>query len=89
MLIALAIATSIDALVTGVLFVTEPIPLFILDLVIIGLVSFIFSIGGNTIGIFMGKHLPINMKLVGGLLLIGIGVKIFLEHTNFLSNLFS
>ncbi|MBP5423581.1 MAG: manganese efflux pump [Paludibacteraceae bacterium] len=89
MLIALAVATSIDALVTGLLFVTEPIHLFILDLVIIGVVSFIFSVVGNTIGIFMGKHLPINMKLVGGLLLIGIGLKIFLEHTNFLSNLFS
>lgn len=89
MLAALAVATSIDALVTGVLFVTEPIPLFIFDLAIIGMVSFIFSVVGNTIGIFMGKHLPINMKLVGGLLLIGIGLKIFLEHTNFLSNLFS
>lgn len=88
-LIVLSIATSIDALATGFVFITESTSTFIFALCMIGLASFLFSVIGNIIGIYAGKHLPINMELVGGLVLIGIGVKIFCEHMGYLSNLFS
>ena len=87
-LILLSIATSIDALATGFVFITETTETFIFALTMIGLASFMFSVAGNVLGVYAGKHLPINMKLIGGLVLIGIGVKIFLEHTGFLSNFF-
>lgn len=79
-LIFLAVATSIDALATGLVFLTEKVETFIFALVMIGLFSFGFSVAGNAIGIYLGKHLPVNMEMVGGFVLIGIGVKILLEH---------
>lgn len=87
-LVFLAIATSIDALATGLVFITESLSCFLFALLMIGLFSFGFSVLGNAIGVFAGKHLPLNMELVGGLVLIGIGVKIFCEHTGVLSSLF-
>lgn len=84
-LILLAIATSIDALATGLVFITETIPTFVFALMMIGLFSFALSVAGNLVGLYLGRHLPVNMELVGGLVLIGIGVKIFLEHTALLS----
>ncbi len=79
-LIFLAIATSIDALATGLIFLTETVSTFIFALVMIGLFSFGLSLAGNAIGIYLEKHLPVNMEMVGGFVLIGIGVKILLEH---------
>lgn len=87
-LVLLAIATSIDALATGLVFITETTSRFLFALLMIGLFSFGFSVLGNAIGVFAGKHLPVNMEMVGGLVLIGIGVKIFCEHTGILSYLF-
>lgn len=87
-LILLSIATSIDALATGFVFITETAETFIFALTMIGFASFMFSVAGNVLGVYVGRHLPVNMKLIGGLVLIGIGVKIFLEHTGFLSNIF-
>lgn len=88
-LVFLAIATSIDALATGLVFITETSSTFVFALIMIGLASFLFSVMGNLIGIKAGKHLPFNMELVGGLVLIGIGLKIFFEHTGLLSVIFS
>ncbi len=78
-LLLLAIATSIDALATGIIFV--PTPEIIWQAVsIIALVSFIFAGVGYTIGIFCGKRFHFNVELFGGLILIAIGLKIFIEH---------
>ena len=82
-LFMLAIATSIDALATGVVFLSESVSTFLFALLMIGLASFLFSVVGNAIGIYARRHLPVNMELVGGIVLIAIGVKIFLEHTLF------
>lgn len=78
-LVTLAIATSIDALATGIVFV--PYPAYILIAVsIIGGISFIFSFIGMAIGIHFGKRFHFNVEILGGIILIGIGLKILLEH---------
>ncbi len=78
-LVLLAIATSIDALATGIIFVPTPEVIW-LGVAVIGGVSFVFSIAGFYIGAFLGKHIHLNIELIGGIILIGIGLKIFLEH---------
>ncbi len=76
----LAVATSIDAAATGILFV--PIPGFIwIAISVIGAVSFLFTIGGCSLGILVGKKMEkINVELFGGIILILIGIKILVEH---------
>jgi len=79
---ALAIATSIDALALGISFsildVDITYPAFI-----IGLVTFIFSFAGLTIGVKVGNRFGSKVEIVGGLILIAIGLKVLLEHTVF------
>ena len=77
-LFVLAVATSIDALATGVIFIPCPERLW-LGISIIALGSFIFSIVGYLIGVFVGSKFKLNVELIGGLILIGIGLKIFIE----------
>jgi len=77
-LLVLAVATSIDALATGVIFIPVPERLWI-GVGIIGLVSFLFSIGGYHIGKYIGKLFQLNVELIGGIILIGIGLKIWIE----------
>ena len=77
-LLMLSVATSIDALATGVIFIPVPEKVWI-GIAIIGLVSFLFSIAGFIIGKRIGKRFHVNMELIGGLVLIGIGIKICLE----------
>ncbi len=79
-LFTLAIATSIDALAVGLTFsflsvsIVEPV-------IIIGIVTFIFSLAGTYIGEFFGHIFEDKIELAGGLILIGIGTKILIEHT--------
>ena len=77
-MLVLAVATSIDALSIGVLFIPIPEVLW-LAIGIIAATSFAFSLVGFELGKRLGKHLPINANIVGGCILIAIGVKIFLE----------
>jgi putative Mn2+ efflux pump MntP len=76
-LLLLAVATSIDVLATGLLFVPYPDWLFP-SVVTIGAITALFSLGGYLVGVFVGK-LKINMELIGGLVLIGLGIKIWAE----------
>lgn len=78
MMFGLAVATSIDALSIGVLFIPIPEVLW-LAIGIIAFTSFAFSLVGFELGKRLGKHLPVNANIVGGCILIAIGVKIFLE----------
>jgi manganese efflux pump family protein len=75
----LSVATSIDALAVGLSFAFLEISI-VTPVIIIGVVTFVLSfIGvfvGNTIGHFFEKKL----EALGGLILIGIGIKILLEH---------
>ena len=78
MLLALAFATSIDALVTGVVFV--PYSEIIWRAIgIIALTGYLFSLVGFIVGKLAGDHFHFNAKLIGGIDLILIGLKIFLE----------
>ena len=74
-LLLLAVATSIDAWATGVLFIPQPETLW-MGISIIALCSFLFSWAGYLIGAFIGMRFPLNANLIGGIILIGIGVKI-------------
>lgn len=79
MLFLLSIADSIDALATGLLFINCS-SILLLGAAIIALGSFVITIAGCIIGIEFGKRFKVNVNLIGGLILIGIGVKIFVEH---------
>ncbi|MDR0885876.1 MAG: manganese efflux pump MntP family protein [Clostridiales Family XIII bacterium] len=84
-LIMQAIATSIDALVVGFSFSTMGMGTlaFTLSVLIIGVITFIMSIVATHLGKRAGDILGSKAEIVGGLILIGIGLKIFIEHTWF------
>ena len=76
-LVVLAIATSIDALATGVIFI--PCSDYLLEgITMIGMASLLLSLVGYSIGVRLGQ-LKIKVGLIGGLILIGIGLKIWIE----------
>ena len=80
-LLLFAVATSIDVLATGLLFVPYP-DWLVPSVLTIGSITALFSLGGYLLGVFVGK-LKINMELVGGLVLIGLGIKICVEGVCF------
>lgn len=77
--LTLAFATSIDALAVGLSFAFLHIDL-VVPVLIIGAASLFFSSLGLFIGKRYGRRFNIPAELLGGLVLIGIGVKILLEH---------
>ena len=82
-LVALAIATSIDALAVGVTFGTmgDKLKLSIwLSVVMIGFITFVISVGGVFIGNIFGAKYKTKAEIAGGIILILIGMKVVLEH---------
>ena len=77
-MLPLAIATSIDALVTGVTFAFLETNIF-KDIAIIGTVTFLISFLGVKIGKVLGDFLNSKAEFFGGVILILIGIKIFME----------
>ena len=81
----LAVATSIDALAIGISFActgfTE-LSQLTTPLLIIGLVSLLFSLVGYHLGRRFGKTITRRIKpeLLGGVILVLIGVKILITH---------
>lgn len=85
--LALAIATSIDALAVGVSFAflgMNTVDTILMPISIIGLVSFLMSLCGLLFGIFFGCRHNMRVELWGGLILIIIGCKILIEHLFFM-----
>jgi manganese efflux pump family protein len=80
-LLLLAIATSIDAMAAGfsLTLMTTTIATSIFT---IGLITFIFSYGGVLMGSKSGAFLESKAELLGGVVLIGIGLKILIQHTS-------
>jgi putative Mn2+ efflux pump MntP len=78
-LLSLALATSIDAFATGIVFIPYSNLIWI-AIAIIGLTSFLFTFLGMYIGVHFGKRFHIKVEMIGGFILIGIGLKILIEH---------
>jgi putative Mn2+ efflux pump MntP len=77
--LALAVATSIDALAVGVTIslITNFIALAVL---IIGSVTFALSFAGVYIGKKFGHFFEGKIEIIGGLILIALGLKILFQH---------
>ncbi len=79
LLLVQAVATSIDALAVGVSFALMNVNIWTASS-FIALVTFVCCI----IGVFMGTRLGLLLKqkaeIFGGLILIALGIKIFVEH---------
>jgi putative Mn2+ efflux pump MntP len=78
-LLMLALATSIDALAVGVTLPLLGAPL-LLSLVTIGVTTAVFSAGAVLVGRRFGSMLGKRLDIAGGLVLIGLGTKILIEH---------
>ncbi len=78
-LLMLSIATSIDALAVGLslAFLGEAI---FFPSVVIGIIAFAMTWVGMVTGEKAGTYLGRKVEIVGGLILIGIGIKILVEH---------
>ena len=77
--LTLAVATSIDALMVGLSFAfLETSILF--PIIVIGLVTFVLSLLGFVFGSVIGKFLGGKIRIVGGVILIAIGLRILAEH---------
>ncbi|MDO9305869.1 MAG: manganese efflux pump MntP family protein [Sulfuricurvum sp.] len=82
-LITLAIATSIDAMAVGVTFAFLQTDIYTAS-GIIAAVTFILCLGAVYIGKKLGSLLESKAEMLGGIILIGLGCKILLEHTGWL-----
>ena len=78
-IILLALATSIDALAVGLSFAFLDVPLWI-AVVSIGLVTFALSFVAVLIGHRIGTRWRKPAEIIGGIVLIGIGTQILIEH---------
>lgn len=76
----LAIATSIDALAVGVPMAFMEVNIF-LSATVIGAVAFTLSIIGGMLGRRLGSLFQRQAAVLGGLVLIGIGIKMLLENS--------
>ena len=79
LLITLSIATSIDALAVGISFAFLEISI-VTPVMVIGTVTFILSFLGVLVGDKIGHVFENKIEILGGIILIGIGVKILYEH---------
>ena len=81
-LLVLSIATSIDALAIGIT-LSLIISSIAVAVTIIGLITFVLSYAGVLIGKKYGHFFENRIEALGGLILIGIGIKILCEHLLF------
>ena len=81
-MLALALATSIDALAVGVTFAFLEVRI-LPAIILIGLTTFLCSGAGVKIGNLFGLKYKSRAELLGGVVLIGIGLKILIEHLFF------
>lgn len=79
----LAVATSIDALAVGISFAALAVDI-VPSILIIGVVTFCFTIAGVFVGNFFGSRYEKPASIVGGVVLILIGLRILLEHLGIL-----
>ena len=75
----LAVATSIDALAVGITLAFLNVDLMA-SVSFIGAVTFVLSAAGVCIGNIFGMRYKSKAELAGGIILVGMGLKILLEH---------
>ncbi len=78
-LLSVAVGTSIDAFAVGISFALLSIRIWYSG-IIIGTVTFLASMTAIRIGKSAGNRLGNKVEIIGGLILIAIGIKIFFEH---------
>ncbi len=81
-LAGMAIATSIDALIIGIGFGVTDVNIWF-AMAIIGCTTFLFSGFGVLVGKKIGNRVNVGIEIFGGVILIGLGVKILVEHLYF------
>ena len=85
-LLVMAVATSIDAMAVGVTMALGRTDLlapswgFLLCSAVIAAITFVFCLGGVYLGCRTGNCFGKRAQIAGGIVLIGIGIKILLEH---------
>ena len=78
-MVFLAIATSIDALATGINFALLDVNIGV-AIAIIGCITFALSAVGLLFGGILGERFRKGAQIAGGAVLIAIGIKILVEH---------
>jgi manganese efflux pump family protein len=81
-LLALAVATSIDAAAAGITLPTLGAPIG-MSVAVIGLITFALCFAGVWIGRTGSRVLGPNAEIIGGLILIVIGAKVLIDHKAF------
>jgi len=81
-LLVLSVATSIDALAVGIT-LSLLAGSIVVAVIIIGLITFVLSYLGVYIGKRFGHFFESKMEALGGIILIGIGTKVLIEHLFF------
>ncbi len=81
-LLSLSVATSIDALAVGVT-LSIVVTSITIAVIVIGIVTFILSYIGVLIGKRLGYFFENKIEAIGGLVLIGLGIKILIQHLFF------
>ncbi|MFH0961527.1 MAG: manganese efflux pump MntP family protein [archaeon] len=80
--LSLAVATSIDALAIGMTIAFLGLPI-VLSAAIIAATNFAITLSGAYFGHMFGKRLKEKAGLAGGVVLMGIGAKVLIEHLFF------
>ena len=78
-LVMLSFATSIDAFAVGLSIVFLKVPI-LLSVVMIGVVALLLSAIGLFAGIRLGEAFGKRMEILGGLILLGIGIRVVITH---------
>lgn len=80
----MAVATSIDALAVGITMAFLNVNIWVASTTI-GVVTLLLSALGVMLGCKFGEQLGNKAGILGGLILIGLGIKILLEHLGVIS----
>ncbi len=78
-LLTIAVGTSIDAFAIGISFAILDVMIWRAG-IMIGAVTFLASMTAIRIGKSAGERLGNKVEIIGGIILVAIGLKIFLEH---------
>ena len=79
-MLVLSIATSIDALASGVALACDGTSNIYVAIAIIGTVTFVMSFTGVKIGNVFGSRYKSSAELIGGIILVGLGIKTLISH---------